>query len=373
MAKEKMRFYSLDRILKEDAEYYMIFGERSNGKTFQVLLYALEKYFRGEGQLGIIRRWEEDFVGSQSMRTCYKSLECDANGVNHIARLSHNLYNGVEYYGGVYYLTQYDKEKDITRKTDKIIARAFAITSAEHYKGSSYPDITTILFDEFMTRKLYLPNEWVDLCSIFSTIIRSRDGVKIFMCANTVNKYGCIYFEEMGLYRIKDMEQGTIDVYDYNTEDGHTMKVAVEWTDSVAKNKPSNKYFAFKSERLKMVTQGAWEMDFYPHCPEKYVPKDIAFIYFVQFEGKTLQCEIIVKPNKTFTFIHRKTTPLKDADRDMIFTTEYDTRYNYFRKLTKPRNDAQRKLLWYYANDKVYYQDNDVGEIMRNYLQWCNQ
>ena len=39
---EKMKFYSLDRILQKHAQYNVIFGERSNGKTYAVEKYALE-------------------------------------------------------------------------------------------------------------------------------------------------------------------------------------------------------------------------------------------------------------------------------------------------------------------------------------------
>ena len=35
--KPKIKFYSLDAILEKKAQYNIIFGERSNGKTFSVL------------------------------------------------------------------------------------------------------------------------------------------------------------------------------------------------------------------------------------------------------------------------------------------------------------------------------------------------
>ena len=33
--------------------------------------------------------------------------------------------------------------------------------------------------------------------------------------------------------------------------------------------------------------------------------------------------------------------------------------------------DIEKKIAIFYTRDKVYYQDNEVGEIVRNYLQWC--
>ena len=56
------QYYSLSSILKEKAVYNMIFGERSNGKTYSVLEYALKNYVNGKGKLGIIRRWDEDLL-----------------------------------------------------------------------------------------------------------------------------------------------------------------------------------------------------------------------------------------------------------------------------------------------------------------------
>ena len=65
-----------------------------------------------------------------------------------------------------------------------------------------------ILFDEFITRSMYLPDEFVIFTNVLSTIIRDRNNVKIFMCGNTVNKY-CPYYKEMGLNNVsidpKDM------------------------------------------------------------------------------------------------------------------------------------------------------------------------
>lgn len=39
-----MKYYRLNRILKTDAQYNIIFGERSSGKTFAVLEHGIENY-----------------------------------------------------------------------------------------------------------------------------------------------------------------------------------------------------------------------------------------------------------------------------------------------------------------------------------------
>ena len=130
------------------------------------------------------------------------------------------------------------------------MAYTFALSEMEHDKSTSYPEITTIVFDEFITRRYYLPDEFVLFLNVLSTIIRQRQNVKIFMLGNTVNKY-CPYFKEMGLKHISNMEQGTIDVYKLG--EGQ-LTIAVEYCSSTAKTKDSNKYFCFdNSEAVQMI------------------------------------------------------------------------------------------------------------------------
>ena len=39
----------------------------------------------------------------------------------------------------------------------------------------------------------------------------------------------------------------------------------------------------------------------------------------------------------------------------------------------QPINDVERKIASFFAADKVFYQDNTVGEIVRNYIMWCQK
>ena len=48
-------------------------------------------------------------------------------------------------------------------------------------------------------------------------------------------------------------------------------------------------------------------------------------------------------------------------------------RPNYKRKITKPTNNLERKIAEHFVKDKVFYADNEVGEIVRNYLIWCGK
>lgn len=361
--------YTLKPILKEGAHYNVIFGERSNGKTYSVLSYIIEQYATKGEQSALLRRMQEDFTGKRGSSLFNPLTE---NG--EVSRVTNGEYDSVYYYASRWYFCRYEETKSgLTRVMDKDpFMYAFALSQTEHDKGNGYPKVTTILFDEFITRFGYLRDEFILFMNTLSTIIRDRDNVKIFMLGNTVNKY-CPYFDEMGLRHIKDMKQGEIDIYQLKHTSGKMLKVAVEYCKPFTKGKASDFYFAFDNQKLEMITTGIWEIDIYPHCPYRYKPKDIMFTYFIEFDRNLLQCEIVMIDNVSFTFIHRKTTPLKNPDTELIYSTKYDPRPNWRRKITKPVLPMENMIVSYYKNDKVFYQDNEVGEVVRNYLIWCNK
>lgn len=362
---KKSKYYSLKNILSKNCTYSLIIGERSNGKTYACLKYGIEQYVRTGAQLAVVRRWQDDF---KSKRGASMFDALIANG--EIDLLTNHQWTDVYYYGSRWFFCRYDENKKRIVSDDPF-AFAFAISSMEHDKSTSYPRVKTVVFDEFITRSYYLPDEFILFMNVLSTIVRQRSDVKILMCGNTVSKT-CPYFVEMGLTHIKKQQPGTIDVYTYGDS---SLTVAVELCAGNVAGKDSNRFFAFDNPRLSMITGNGsiWEMAIYPHCPCKYTPADIQFIYFVEFDGDLLQCEIVLKDDLFFTFVHRKTTPIKDQARDIIFSPDVDARPNHFRRITKPTNDLTNRIADFYRRDKVFYADNEVGEIMRNYLQWSSK
>lgn len=359
---EELKFYSLEKILGYNADYNIIFGERSNGKTYAALEYGIKEFVDSglQNQTAIVRRWKEDIKGKRA-ETLYNALE--ANG--RIAELTNGEYTEVYYFNGRYYLSNYDENLQKHVPHTKPLAYTFALSEMEHDKSTSYPDITTVVFDEFITRRYYLPDEFILFMNVLSTIIRQRNNVKIFMLGNTVNKF-CPYFTEMGLRHIPQMEQGTIDLYQFGKGQ---LTIAVEYADTISKNKASNKYFCFDdSESVQMIINGAWEMAIYPHLNVKYDDKDILFTYFIEFNGNILQCEIVQKDNENFTYIHEKTTPLRNPDKDLVYSLAHSEKQNYKRRLLSTATPLETKIAKYYALEKVFFQNNEVGEVVRNYI-----
>jgi hypothetical protein len=173
----------------------------------------------------------------------------------------------------------------------------------------------------------------------------------------------------MGLGHIEEMEAGKIDVYSYGES---KLKVAVERTKNHnIEGRKSEVYFAFNNPNLEMITGGAWELDLHPHCPRDFSSDDIVFKFFLLFNDQILQGEVVEMEDCCFIYFHRKTTPIKKPDSDLIISEDYDPRPNYIRNLKHSTLEVARKINTFFRDEKVYYQDNDVGEIVRNYLIFC--
>lgn len=361
-----MKYYSLKKILDKKCQYNMIIGERSNGKTYSAKEKIIKDYCNNGNQGAIIRRYDLDFKSKRG-----QSMFSDVVNDGLISKYSKGQWSGVYYWCGVWYFCRKD-DKGALIKSDDPFCYSFALTNMEHDKSTSYPRITNIVFDEFISRTGYLQDEFVLFMNVLSTIIRHRQNVIIFMLGNTINR-DCPYFHEMGLNHVSNMSMGTIDVYQYGDS---KLKVAVERCgENKRQSKPSDVYFSFDNPKLKLITSGAWEIGIYPHKPVDYTQNDVVFRYFINYNDNLLQAEIVMKGVYNFTFIHRKTTPLRHPDNDIIFDTTADGRFNYSRKINQGmnKNKLVSKILSYFNNDKVFYADNDTGEVVRNYMLWCKR
>lgn len=358
-----MKYYNTNKIDKKNAIYNIIFGERSNGKTFALLKKGIENYIKNNKQFAYIRRWKEDITGSRA-----QLLFSGINASNIIEKLTNGKFKGIHYYSRRWYLCNYDENGKVIYSDSDIMCFSFSLSDNEHDKSTSFPHIDLVIFDEFLTNKLYLNDEFILFMNTISTIIRKRDNVKIYMLGNTVNKY-CPYFAEMGLINISKMKQGSIDVYKYGNTN---LTVAVEYCSPSKINIEHNKYFAFDNPKLEMITSGKWELKIYPHLPIKFRPKDILLNYFIIFDNNIYHCKIVYIDNITFTYIHLKTSVIKN-DYDIVYSLEYNINSNYNRSIFKPTNKIQKKIMWYFEHGKVYYQNNEVGDSISNYLKICKR
>ena len=195
------QYYDSSEIDKLHAIYNLIIGQRSNGKTFCICRKIIDAYIDDNVQSSYIRRLKEEIVG-MALTTLFDPHS------DYIKQKTNNKFNGVHYYRRAFYLCRYEKKQ--TGETERVatdkkpFCRCYAINIAETTKGADPGPQRYVLFDEFITRRYYINNEFVHFQNLLSSLIRDRSGTTIYMLANTVNKF-CPYFAEMGVSDIQSM------------------------------------------------------------------------------------------------------------------------------------------------------------------------
>ena len=371
----KSKYYSAENLIATNSDYNLIISGRSDGKTYQILSYIMKKYVEsGYVQQGAyLRRYGLDFSPKNNSQLFAGLVQ---NGV--VNELTEGKWNDVYYYSRRWYFCNYDEDGARTCDSQPFLF-GFALNEMERDKGVSYPNSTTIFFDEFLTRSVELKNEWALFLNVLSTVIRDRNNVKIFMAANTVSKYSG-YWENFGI-NIDDIPINTIRVYKMGKNE--ELQIAVEYYNSGNRKKDSNKYFCFDDPHVSMITSALWETDLFPHLPKVFNKKlgvedyidfdddDIDFSFFIKFQNALIQCDWIDVDDYSFIFVHKKTTPIRHEDEDIVYCLDSDPRWNWIPNLMKNKNELSAAIRNMIIEGKVFFQSNTVGETFNKYLLTC--
>ncbi|MGL6104812.1 phage DNA encapsidation protein [Romboutsia sp.] len=260
---EEIKWYRLDEILKKQAQYYIIIGERSNGKTYATLQHIIDSFFKNGTQFGYVKRFDED-IKSKYMSEVFSHLE---------EYILETYNKRIKFYRGQWLLY----EDGVSGKISEceVFGYAFSLAQSNRVKGTSYPSVDVVLFEEFMSIDCtYLPDEINLLLNLVSTIARHRTSVKIFMLANTISKYNP-YFSSLGL-KVHRMEKGKILHKTFVDKKGFKTSFALERTENVnvydnSDNKDKIVYNIFGDSGVgSMITSGDFEVHKYPKTIDKY-------------------------------------------------------------------------------------------------------
>jgi hypothetical protein len=352
MAKEK--YYSLGRILKHKALYNVIFGQRSNGKTFSVIDLMLKHFVKTGEPSAYIRRLDSEIMPAEIFRLLTPHRD-------NIIKYTKGKYNTHLYKSRVFYLAYVDEGGNVVEMSEPFLF-CFALSRSSKSKGADRGHMAYTLFDEFLTRSFYLQDEFVLYCEVLATLIRDRDGTINFLVGNTVNRY-CPYFSEMGLTHVDEQKQGTIDLYTYG-DSGLT--VAVEYCPENEVTKKVSKYFSFDNPHLQMIHSGVWEFANYPHAPEKIPPSAIINRSFVEFDSHLL-CINIVHTDDVYLYV---TPHTRDVDDKHILFTDTPAPTPYHILDIQKSNLKICAVIWgLILARRVYYTDNTTGEIFNNWIK----
>lgn len=364
----KKEYYSYKEIDKIESTYKIIIGQRSNGKTYGWCRKVLSEYLKTGKPSAYIRRLDKQIEVKMLGNLFTPHTEW-------LEKESKGKWNSFIYRSHCFYLARYEtQENGVSKKMaqDKTaFCHTYALNTAETSKGADNGEVFSICFDEFMTRAYYLNNEFILFQNILSSILRGREGATIYMLANTVNRY-CPYFKDMGLSRVSNQKQGTIDIYKLGKTD---LRIAVEYCSmmDVSSTKAAD-YYAFDNPQLQMITTGTWEIALYRHAPPELSSYRIIYTFFIVFADKTVQGDIHMYKGYPIIFFHQKTTPIKDFDKVVVYLQDsVDGNPLHQIDLRIAPTKAQKLILDLIHHQKMFFSDNELGEIVNNWLKFTLQ
>lgn len=349
------KYYDIKPLLDLDAEYNIIMGERSNGKTYGVLKTMIEHYIE-TGHYGVyIRRYADEILPS-NLKMLFNPFD--------ISKITKGKYNKIVYRGKQFDIGFYDDETDKWEIREPFCFSA-ALNTWESAKGSDRGEVGIILFDEFLTRRYYLTNEFLSFQNVLSSFIRDRANVKVFLVGNTVSFYSP-YFEEFGLDDIKHMKPGELNCYTF--ENG--TKIAVDYCESVGEQKASAKFFNFNNTKANMITTGKWEIPDYPHYGKSIdFLREVILKFYIDFDNELICGNIVQKSTCIFIYFHKQTKEI-EPDDCIIYSSKLSDNPLHCVQFRQGTTDAHSLILRLITQNRMFFSDNKTGEIFNNYFKW---
>lgn len=361
MSKEDKIHYNLDNIDKENALINLIWGERSNGKSYQVkhkkaiipFLESMIKDGMNRDRFILIRRLREE-ITTEKIERYFADVD--------IAGLTNNEYNIITYYRKEVYLGRYNIETGKVIRGEKI-GYVVALSTEQHYAGASYLDVKNIIFEEFMSRSVYLANEPDKLMNFWNTVDRKRGIVRMWLVGNTISRV-CPYLTDWNLQNIvSKQQQGTIitKMLDTGTftDDGDPIKIklAIEYCKSSGKSS-----FAIGKHK-DMLNKGSWQTEPQPHLPKSLKEYKLLFRIGFQYKEFRFLADFIkdIDSRECVWFIYPHEKDFKD--NLLIFSDVVKLNKRYQRNIydITLKNDKLQKVLDTFREGNIFYSTDLCG------------
>ena len=370
----KQVYYNLDPLDKLGATINILYGERSNGKSYQLKhKKGIYPYLRGStsyrrdylkkddiiednikaGTRFILLRRNKEEISSEKVLDYLKDID--------IMELTNDKYNCFDIYRKGIYLGVYDNETGKTKRYDKI-GYIMALSTEQNYAGANYSDVHDIIFEEFMSRSTYLSSETSKLMNLYSTVDRKKGTTRLWLCGNTISRV-CPYLEDWGLMDLmRGMKQGDIRTKWVDTGDdddeGNKIEVllALEWC------KHSGRSSFIIGKHASMLNKGDWQSDPQPHLSYSYKEYKMLFRIGFQYQSfKFLGEYLMDKDSNTLWFIYPYNREFK---KNLIVFSDIIKESNYWQKdIYNPtfKNDNIRNILSTFKESKIFYATDLVG------------
>ena len=333
-------YYDISEMLKTNAEYMMLLGQRSNGKSYQVKKTVLEDFYFNETKFIYLRRWKAD-IKQKEVSTYFDDIP--------IAKYTNREYNSVRAMNGFIYLCKIEDGLIVEKRE---MGRYCALNEYDRYKSQVFMNYKNIVYEEFITDSIYLNDEPKLLQQFVSTVAR-LDKIRVFLIGNTLTRV-CPYFHEWCLENVLKQKQGTIEIYKYHMEDNVEVKIAVEYCANT-----NNKNTMFFGQAAKQIVTGEWDVKEVPKLPRQLYEYEKIYEVMVVYQAFKFVLELLIEPKEggVIIFVYPYTSNRKIQ---RVITDEFSDKPYISSKLDI---DKKPELLMLKAlrMDKVCYSDNLTG------------
>lgn len=356
------KHYSLDRVLQTLADYIILFGQRSNGKSYAVKKRCIERAYNYDEKFVYMRRWLEDIRYGNDEKY-FTDMEKDDEGNERIKEITNGEYDCISIYKRDIFLAKKDEKGKKIR--GKLIGSVVVMTGDTHQKSIAYVGYYRIIFEEMITDKGYLPNEVNTFMSLVSTILRKKKG-EVFLIGNTITKQ-CPFFKEWQLNGTIKQKRGTIDIYKCHTEEkdekGEEIVITIACEYCEKTSGATRMVFGNK-----MITSGEWETKVYPHLPYLYSEYKRRLTVFLDLALEKMAIDILEKDGYCCMYVREVDRKWTDLDKyDIVITESFHEEQNYVTTL-KAYPRLHQLIRKFYETGKTVYETNLVGSSFQTLL-----
>lgn len=369
--KREIKHYNADNIINEDADINIIYGERSNGKSYQikhkrgVIRYLdsvkekIEHLISGERRFILLRRFREE-ITNEKIEKYFEDVD--------IEKLTDGKYNCISTYRKQIFLSSFNSEDGKIVRGEKI-GYAMALSTEQNYAGASFLDVTDIIFEEFMTRSRYLSNEPTKLMNLYATIDRKRGTTKLWLIGNSISRV-CPYIYEWGLHEIiSKQKQGTIETKEIESGEGDSVKLAIEYCESTG---VSSHTIGWNKD---MLNDGSWQTSPQPHLPKSYKCYKVVFRFIFQFQSFRFISELLQdreEKDKICWFIYPMSDKKEIKKNQLVISDKVDINPYWQRNIydITINNENLKNILLTFREDKIFYATDLVGTDFKQVIDF---
>ena len=165
-----MKFYDLQKTLSYNCQINAIFGHRSIGKTYTLLKHCVRRFLKHGEKMVYVRRYDNDLKMVKAY--IFDDIASDP-------ALKDYEFKCVGY---DYYIKRIDSDEWL------LFCTLVALSKFQKYKSRPFPDYKYIIVEEYLIENprltRYLNNEIDALISVYITVARYNNDVKMFLLSN---------------------------------------------------------------------------------------------------------------------------------------------------------------------------------------------